>query len=375
MTISYPGATDEKLDGDALRATFDAASALTVGLEEEALLLDPETLDLLPRAPRVIERCGGDPRFKLELPASQLEIVLPPTRTVAESAAALARARRELATAASGVGRLAAAGTHPFAPPLGELNGGERYEAIVREYGSVASMQQVAALQVHVAVPDHARALAVYNALRSHLPELAALAANAPFYAGVDSGLASVRPKISELLPRQGVPPALESWDAFAAVLARVPATQWWWELRPHHLHGTLELRVPDAQATVADAAAVSGFAQSLVAWLADRHDGGDLPGPEATWRIEESRWAACRSGLDGVLADPVTGERVVARELLAGRLEALAPHARALRCEAELADVARLLDANGAERQRAEGGPREAAAWLASVYEPASAG
>ena len=95
----------------------------------------------------------------------------------------------------------------------------------------------------------HARTLAVYNALRSHLPELAALAANAPYYAGRDTGLASVRPKICDLLPRQGVPPAIPSWDAYVSALRWGAAAgalpepgRWWWELRPHPDHGTLEL-------------------------------------------------------------------------------------------------------------------------------------
>ena len=361
----------QTLDGSALRATFDAATSLTVGLEEEALLLEPETLGRLPRAADVVERCAGDPRFKVELPAAQLEIVLPPTRTVAESVEALAQARRDLAAAASPTGVLAATAAHPFAPALGELSNAERYDVLARDYRAAAYVQQVCALQVHVAVPGHARALGVYNALRSHLPELAALAANGPYYAGIDTGLASVRPMVAELLPRQGVPPAFASWDELAAALAWAPPAQWWWELRPHHHHGTLELRVPDVQPTVAGAAAVAAFAHSLVAWLADRHDAGDLPAPDPTWRIDENRWAACRGGLDGELADLRTGDRTVARELIAERVETLAPHARALGCEAELAGVHRLMEAGGAERQRAAGGPREATEWLASVYVP----
>jgi len=296
--------------------------------------------------------------------------------TVAESARALATARRELAAAAEGVGRLLVAGAHPLAPPRGELNTGERHAAIAREHGAVAELQGVCALQVHVAVGGHERTLAVYNALRSHLPELAALAANAPYYAGGDTGLASVRPKICDLLPRQGVPPALASWDELAAAHAWGEAAgalpvpgRWWWELRPHPLYGTLELRVPDAQSTVADAAAVTAFAHALVAWLAARHDGGDLPAPDPTWRIEENRWQACRHGLDGTLADLRTGEPAPARERLAERLEQLAPFAVAVGCEAELDRARELLRENGAERQRRAGGPREATMQLLGEY------
>src|SRR5205085_6691918 len=91
-----------------------------------------------------------------------------------------------------------------------------RYEPVMRAYGPIASRQLVCALQVHVSIGDADRALAVYNAARSYMPLLAALAANAPFYESRDTGLASVRPKLGELLPRQGVPPAIESWEAYA---------------------------------------------------------------------------------------------------------------------------------------------------------------
>ena len=355
-----------------MRARFDEVTALTVGLEEELMLVEPGTLDLLPRAKDVVER-AADPRFKLELPASQLEIVLPPTATVGESVAALAAARRDLARAADGIGLLLAAGAHPSAAPLGRLSEGERYEAIAREYGDVARMQLVCALQVHVAVGGAERTLAVYNALRSHLPELAALAANAPFYAGRDSGLASVRPQIGALLPRQGVPPAFTSWDEYEAALgwAAFPHSQWWWELRPRPALGTLELRVPDAQATVADAAGVAAFAHALVAWLAASHDAGDMPEPTPRWRIEENRWAACRHGLDGVFTDPGSGARTQARELIAQRLDALAGTASELRCTEELREARRLLTANGAERQREAGDAEAAARSLAYAYAP----
>jgi len=382
---SYPTSRDGTPSAATLRSCFDAVTPSTVGLEEELMLLDGETLDLLPRAGAVLARTGGDGRFKLELPAAQLEIVLPPAATVAESVSALADARRALTAAAGGVGVLATAGAHPFAEPLGALNSGERYDAIAREYGDVARCQLVCALQVHVAVGGHDRTLGVYNALRSYLPELAALAANAPFHAGRDTGLASVRPKVAELLPRQGVPPAISSWEAFAEALRWGAAAggtgeprRWWWELRPHVAHGTLEVRVPDAQATVADAGAVAAVVHALTAWLAQRWDAGDLAAaPDPSWRIAENRWAACRHGLDAQLADLRTGERVPARELIAGRLDALAATARALGCEAELRDARRLLAANGAERQRmaaGEGGARAAARWLVEAYAPAPA-
>jgi carboxylate-amine ligase len=367
---------------DDLRAAFEAPEPLTLGIEEELMLLDPETLDLLPRAAEVVE-AAADERFKLEMPAAQLELTLPPARSVPEAMAALGQARYELATAAAPVGRLAAAGVHPFAATVGDLNPGERYALTAGEYGEIARRQLVCALQVHVAVGGADRSLAVYNGLRPWLPMIAALAANAPFHGGRDTGMASVRPKISEQLPRQGMPPAIGSWESFAEALAWGAASgavpeprRWWWELRPHAAYGTLEVRVPDAQATVGDAAAVVALIHTLVAWLADRHDAGEPLATADTWRLEENRWSAARWGMDAQLADLRTGERTPARACLAALLSDLEPVAARLGCVAELAAVERLAAENGAVRQRAvaaEGGVHAVAAWLADAYVPAA--
>ena len=192
-----------------LRARFDAPDELGIGIEEELFLLDPETLDLLPHARAVLERTDGDPRFKLELMASQLEIVSPPSPDVATAVAALAQARQDLAVAAAPIGRLMAAGAHPTAAELGVLTDDQRYRHTLNDYGERARRQLVSGLHVHVSLGGADRTLAVYNALRSHLPEIAALAANAPFHAGGDTGLASIRPTIAVNLARQGVPPAI----------------------------------------------------------------------------------------------------------------------------------------------------------------------
>jgi carboxylate-amine ligase len=293
---------------DDLRAAFDRHDAVTVGLEEELMLLDPETLDLSPHVAEAVAALD-DPRFKTEMPAAQLEIVTAPHPTVAAAAAELAESRRTLAARY----RVAGAGMHPFASGLGPLNPGPRYEAIEAEYASVAHRQLVFGLHVHVAIPGADRALATYNALRTYLPDLAALAANAPFYEGRDSGLASGRSRISGLLPRQGIPPALDSFGAYADALRWCgfdDPRQWWWELRLHPVFGTVEIRVPDTQATIADTAAVATVAYELATRLE--------PAPPAeSWKLDQNRWAACRHGLDAVMTDPHTGARATARERL----------------------------------------------------------
>ncbi len=359
------------LSADEIRTLFDRSAPMTVGAEEEVMLLDPATLDLAPLAGLALELLEDDPRFKPELPACQLEIVTRPCRSAREVAAALTTGRRDLAAALGDHACLAAAGAHPFGAPEGPISPGRRYAAARTEFGRLAHRQIVSALQVHVAVRPADRALAVYHGLRNHLPELAALAANAPFYAGEDTELASVRPKIAEQLPRQGVPPTLASWgelaDAYAWRERSGYLGDWWWELRPHPRYGTIELRVPDAQSSVADAAAVVAVVHTLAARLAAGYDAGEVPIPAAGWRIAENRWSACRHGSAGRLADLETGEPRPTRERLAELIEGLAPFARELGCVEELDSARALAREGGAARMRraAAGSPHRATAWL----------
>jgi glutamate---cysteine ligase / carboxylate-amine ligase len=309
-------------DVTALRAAFDAPSPLTVGVEEEVMLLDGETLDLVPCGADVLAALDGDPRFKLELPASQLEIMLPPLAGADAVADALAAARADLAAGAAPIARVAALALHPFAPIEGPLNDGPRHAALEAEFGALARRQLLCALQVHVAVRGADRALRIHDAIRAHLPDIAALAAAAPFHGGRDTGHASWRPHVADLLPRHGIPPALGTWETYATGLARLPEPgQWWWDVRPHPEFGTLEIRVPDAQATVEDAEAIVAVIHALFAWLLARLDAGERLVAPATRPLAAARRAAARDGL----ATDATRDRV-------GKLlDALEPHAAEL--------------------------------------------
>jgi carboxylate-amine ligase len=364
----------------ALREPFEQAGGFTIGLEEEVLLVDPETFAPAPVAAGLLARLAGDQRFKAELPAAQVEIATEPADGAAEAIAQLRAAREALARAAEGLALPMVAAVHPCAPPLGALSSGERYQRLHRELGTLAELQQVASLQIHVAVGGAQRTIAVHDALRCLLPELAALAANAPFYAGRDSGLASVRPSLCLALPREGIPPRLGSFERYADELrwganaGALPVPMaWWWELRPHPRFGTLELRVPDAQTSVAQAAGVAALAQALIATLAERHDAGE-PLPDApAWRIAHNRFQAQRHGLGGCFADLDSGCVIGARERLAELIEQAGPAAARLGAAGLLAHATELVRRNGAQRQRDAvselGGIEQLPAWLAARF------
>ena len=369
----------DALTTEDLEARLDATEPLTVGLEEELLLLDPGDLDLTPRAAELLGRLDGDRRFKPELPAAQLEIVTEPAPTAPDAIAALLQGRRDLDRAASGAARPAGLGLHPFAASEGELSGLDRYDWTRGEYAVIARRQLVSALQVHVAVGGAERTRCVYNALREYLPELAALSANARYYEGRDTGMASMRPKIAENLPRQGMPPPIESWDGFLDELrwgvssgAMPTAGQWWWELRPHLAFGTLEVRVADTQTLIAEAAGVVALTHSIVAWLAQRHDQSDLPPAAPTWRIEQNRWSAGRHGVEGRMADLRSGAAEPTRDRLRRLIEQVRPVAAQIGTAELLPCAERLVERNGAIRQReigSEAGPEGLARWAADQF------
>lgn len=346
-----------------LRQRFEVPAPFTVGIEDEVLPLDPVTLALAPFGPELVA-AAADPAVREEVVRAQLELTTPVCATAADAGERLGEARRHLVRATAGAARFAGSGTHPTAPATGATNPADRYAEVVAEFGWAVSRALVAGLHVHVCLRGADRVLAVHDALRSYLPDLAALAGNAPFLAGEDTGLASVRPKLAEALPRQGLPPAFRTWDEHAALLAwgarsgAVPdARSLWWEVRLHPVFATIELRVPDAQPTVAAAAALAAVARALVADLAASVDDGDPPPVHDTVRIDENRWRALRHGLPGTLLDLETGDEEPTRARVGRLLDRLAPTADALGDSVPFAGAADLLRCSGAERQRAVAG------------------
>jgi carboxylate-amine ligase len=372
---------DVALEADRLRGLFEHSREPRLGAEEELMVLDSDTLDLLPCAEALLGSSGLDTgAVKLELPASHLEIATPVAGNLRDLTRELSDGRARLVRALSGRVRLAGAGVHPFAAGEGRLNEGGRYTQMLEDYGAVARRQLVCGLHIHVGLSGAERVLGVYNAMRGWLPLLAALGANAPVYEGRDSGFASVRPLISGMLPRQGVPPSYDSWEQLAADLAwgtRAGRLQcgrgWWWELRLHPVLGTLEVRVPDAQSSVQDAAAIVTSAAALVLWLAERYDGGDLPPPAASWRIAENRFSAARHGVHGTMIDlesGATGSTSDQLHCMLGEIEAAAASIGGLD---GIAHARRLADASGADRQRelfAERGARGLVETLSVTFE-----
>jgi glutamate---cysteine ligase / carboxylate-amine ligase len=353
-------ATEDVLPAWAAWNEDRSAPAWTAGIEEEVMLVSPETWlpasrceDVLGTLPADVVECA-----RAETHGSALELATAPSRTVGEAAAQLAALREALAATLDGLGlRAAAAGTHPTARWEDvDVSPGARYQFVHASMRELARREPTFGLHVHVAVPDADTALRALNAIRGHLPVLLALSGNSPFWQGRDSGLASARTPAFQAFPRTGPPRWFSSYADYVEaidVLVRCDAipepTFLWWDARLQPRFGTLEVRIMDAQTRVQDTAAIAALVQCLVRLEAGRH-----PGPaDAPEVLDENRFIAARDGMEARLVEPSAWSRRPARDRLAELLEECTPVARELGCVSELADVGRLAASPGAARQR----------------------
>jgi carboxylate-amine ligase len=369
---------------DVRQHRFGSGRPFTLGVEEEYMLLDAGSFELVQRVESILRAERGGEFADLvapELFESLVEFHTPVCDTVADAARELERLRRHAVDAARALGlRLGSAGTHPFSLfEHQQVTDRDRYHALLDELQYAARRELIFGLHVHVGVDDPDRAIRIVNALQGHLCELVALSANSPFWRGEPTGFASCRHLIFAAFPRSGPPPRFESYEEYADVvdmLVRAGCiedyTRIWWDVRPHPRLGTVEVRVMDAVSRVEDAVALTAYVQALVRRYAEDDEAGrPLSGchPVVT---HESKWRAARYGLRAIVVDPDEGGAVPVRQLIERTLAELAPHAGELGCADELDAVRRILsDGNGAERQLrayAEGGVRAVAEAIADV-------
>jgi carboxylate-amine ligase len=335
----------------------------TVGVEEELMILDAASFDLVSAIDSILGEPPPAGEIKPELLESVLEIATAPCPDVASVAAELVALRglaRERARA-KGLA-IGAAGTHPFARWEDQrVVSDDRYRGLVRQLGFVARQELVFGMHVHVGMADREEAVGVANGVRPYVPLLIALSANSPLWRGHLTGLMSSRVPIFRAFPRVGLPPRYDDWADFERRVETMSAcgmiedyTYLWYDVRPHPRLGTIEVRAMDSQTRVEHTVALSALVVSLVKLLTESFQRGE-PQPDPPWEIvDENRWLAARHGLDAELFDDATGSRRPAREMTADLLRRLRSHARELGCEQELDGVEDLLRfGNGAARQK----------------------
>ena len=361
MADTRSDAASRSLDRERIRATFEASQDFTVGIEEEFALLDPETLDLVHRYEELYAACEADGRLAGsaagELIDSEIEIRSGKGETFATAVGAQRGFRARLFEHAEELGiALAATGTHPWADYRDQrIIDTPHYNRLREELRWVAQRNNTWSLHAHVGVEGADRAVAVCDHLRGLLPELLAASANSPFLDGHDTGLASIRTEIfTRTFPRCGVPEPFGDFrayadfiDALVATGSIVESTQLWWSVRPHHLFGTVELRICDAQTSGGESFALAGLMSACIAQAAVDCSEGALPPPRRQREIEENLWRAIRWGMEGKLVDWDAGTEISTAAAVERLLEWTEP------VRGELGIQADLPERNGAQRAR----------------------
>jgi carboxylate-amine ligase len=321
------------------REQFESGPNLSVAVEEEFAILDPQTLELANRFEELQAAAAGselEEHLVGELIASEVEVRTGRCDTFAEAAAHMGERRAQLRALADQVGiRLASTGTHPWsdwrAQRIIDTPHYRRNDEILRY---VVWRNNTFGLHVHVGINGADRAIAVCDALRNFLPELLALSGSSPFAEGVFTYLHSARTEIfTRMFPRCGIPDAYGDWRGFeeyARFLYDTGSidehTQLWWSVRPHLAFPTVELRIMDAQPDLGDARAVAALAYALAARCARALDEGE---PLPSWPnrlLEENLWRAIRWGLSGELLELAERRALPARARLEQLLEWVQP-------------------------------------------------
>ena len=369
-----------RLDLDGVVERFAETPDFTVGVEEEFSILDPHTLELLPRFEELRDAAQAERLLAEgitgELISSEIEIISGVGADLHDALARQRERRKRLFALAEANGvALGATGTHPWADyreqPIIDT---EHYRRVEEGLKYVAWRNNTFSLHVHLGVRGIDRAVRVCDRLRPVLPLLLALSANSPYLDGLDTGLHSARTQsFTKSFPRCGVPDPFGGWRAYREYIeflrdtnSIVEFTQVWWSVRPHFSFGTVEVRICDAQANAQESEALAAMMVACIAQATREVDEGVPFLDPAPRLIEENMWRAIRFGLDGRLIDLRRAAEYPAREVV----DRLAAWTEPIRSELGI-DLA-FPDRNGAQRQRRmiEAGAGREEVFAASVAE-----
>jgi len=333
------------------------APSLSIGIEEEYLLVDAETRALAADPPKeMYEKCVaklGD-QVAHEFLKSQIEVNTKVARSVPEATQMLAELRATIVEVAAEFDLMPiAASTHPFSHWSEQgYTEQERYTTIANDLQAVVRRLVICGMHVHVGIDDDELRIDLMNQMRYFLPHLLALTTSSPFWQGENTGLKSYRLSVWDEMPRTGLPNDFDSFAEYerhvsALVSAGIieDATKIWWDIRPSARFPTLEMRICDVCTYIHDAAAVAALYSCILRML------WRLKTKNQRWRqyalmlIEENRWRAQRYGLDEGLVDFGRGEIVPCAELIGELTDLVNEDAEALGCMTEIANLKKISE------------------------------
>ena len=338
----------------------------TLGIEEEYLLVDPETGDLAQAPDALMVACKAelDDQVSPEFLRCQIEVGTPVARNIDEARAMLRHLRATIARHAAefGLAPISVA-CHPFGDWRDQHHTDkDRYHQLSRDMAGVARRMLICGMHVHVGLEDKAQRIDLMNQLSYFLPHLLALSASSPFWQGVDSGLASYRTTVFGDMPRTGLPPKLTSWDQFdrsVGVLQDLgiaeDATKIWWDLRPSDKFPTLETRICDACPRLEDTITLAALIQATTRMLWRLARGNTRWREYDNFLLGENRWRAVRYGMSEGLIDFGAGQILPFADIAEDWLGLIAKDAAALNSQPSVARLREMAaQGSSADRQRA---------------------
>ena len=331
--------------------------SFTVGIEEEYLIVDRGSRDLVQERPLdLMNELESllEGQVVPEFLNSQIEIGTRVGKTVREAGDDLKRLRATVARVAEKNGlAIVAASTHPFANWDKQTHTDkERYNVLARDMQAVARRLLICGMHVHVGLDDDNLRIDLLGQVAYFLPHLLALSTSSPFWRGDNTGLRCYRIAVFDELPRTGVPEPFESFGEYQRhvdILVNAglieDASKLWWDIRPSAKFPTLEMRLTDLPTRVTDTICLAAIYACLLRMLYR------LRRDNQRWRryrgmlVSENRWRAQRYGFDEGLVDFGKGDVVPYSDLLDEIMEAIAPDAEALGCQAEVQHAWTILE------------------------------
>jgi carboxylate-amine ligase len=345
------------------RLEFNQSKPLTLGVEIELQLIDPVGFGLLPKAETLLEAGRHISGLKSEFYRHTVELCTPVCEDAHEAEASLRMDVPEVIRIAAGLDiGLASTGSHPFARYAdSQISRSERYDELVERHQWLSRRMTVFGLHVHVGAGSGEDCIRLHNGFLRYLPHLMALTSSSPFWQGMDTGLASCRPTTYESLPTAGHPYRLRDWREFEELHATLKRSgsirshkDLWWDMRPSPSYGTLELRMCDCTATLAETVAVTALVHVLGHDIFDRVRHAGIVVPPPRWMVRDNKWRVMRHGLDADLIVDGRGETRPLRHELRSLLRALSLRFTELGYERHLDLLLRIIErGTSADRQR----------------------
>jgi glutamate---cysteine ligase / carboxylate-amine ligase len=338
--------------------------SFTIGIEEEYLLVDRESRDLVcEMPPALFEACDRALRGQVarEFLKSQIEVETRVHATVRAAGQDLASLRQTVASLAAEHGLAPiAASTHPFARwGAQQATERERYQAIAKDLAGVGRRLVVCGMHVHVGIDDDELRIDLMNQARYFLPHLLVLSTSSPIAEGEDTGLKCYRLAAYNELPRTGLPQRFGSWAEYRDTVDLLvrnavieDASKIWWDLRPSARFPTLEMRITDVCTRLDDAVCVAALYVSILRMLYRIRRANQTWRPYPLFLLAENRWRAQRYGVAGTLFDFGKGELVPFSDLVDELLQMVREDAEALGCLPEV-EHARSIVARGTSADR----------------------